>query len=111
MSTRDQQTINAGVAATSRSNSRTVSRDPGGPIVKLTTVSFTAPATIADSGNGLAIFAYTLRSTIRVEGSASNNREWTVSAVASDGSSITVAEPNITTESAGALVTILQADS
>lgn len=66
------------------------------------TISFTAPSTIEDSGDGLGVFVPGDR--IRVTGSASNNRLYTV-VTASDGS-LTVAERTVVAEDAGASVTI-----
>ncbi|MDR3418681.1 MAG: hypothetical protein P4L83_21115 [Nevskia sp.] len=109
MSTRSPQTSNFGAAGnTSRATSRTISEDPGGPIYKASTISFSG-TTISDSATGLAKFASYVGNTIEVRGSASNNREYLVTAVAGDGSTITVAQA-LTTEAAGALVTILDGE-
>lgn len=72
----------------------------GGAEVRSTTISFTAPATIADSGNGLARFPVGAR--VRVQGSSLNNREFVV--VTSSAGSLTVRPALIRTEAAGASV-------
>ncbi len=77
-------------------------RDRGGTIVTATTISFTNPGTIADSGNGLAIFAVGQR--VEVRGSARNSRVFTVTASAAG--SLTVVPAVVTTETAGPLITI-----
>jgi hypothetical protein len=109
LSTRSPQTSNYGAAGnTSRATSRTISTDPGGPIYKAATIGFSG-VTISDSASGLGKFSGYVGNTIEVRGSARNNREYLVSAVASDGSTLTVAQA-LTTEAAGATVTILGAE-
>jgi hypothetical protein len=105
MSTRQPQTSDySGASNNGRANQQVIEREQqGGPIVKTTTISFSG-TTISDSGNGLAVFATYVGNTIEVRGSASNNRTYLVTAAAAG--SITVGQA-LTTESAGALVTIL----
>lgn len=69
----------------------------GAPMLRATTISFTGPDTIADSGNGLAIFPAGAR--IRVQGSARNNREFLV--VTSAAGSLTVRPARVTSAAAG----------
>jgi hypothetical protein len=72
-----------------------------------TTISFTAPDTMGDTGNGLGIFAIGDR--VRIEGTASNNgiREVLTVAVGT----ITFVEQDITTEAAGASMTVTKVAS
>lgn len=84
-----------------RTTSRT-ERDKGSVALSGTTISFTSPGTIGDSGNGLAIFAVGQR--IEVRGSARNSRVFTVATSAADA--LTVVPAVVTTESAGAPIHI-----
>ena len=72
----------------------------GPAVLRASTISFTGPDTIADSGNGLAIFPVGAR--LRVQGSAANNREFTVTASAVG--SLTVRPARVTTASASPAV-------
>ena len=67
-----------------------------------TTISFTAPDTIGDTGNGLAIFGIGER--IRIAGSTGNNAIFEV--LTSSASTLTVVEQSILTEAAGPSITI-----
>ena len=107
MSTRQPVTIGYGASAdTSRSNSRGTERDPGGPIYKAATISFSGN-TITDSANGFGRFATFVGALLEVRGSASNNRMYLVTAA---GAGALTVRQNLTTESAGAAVTIIQAE-
>lgn len=107
MSTRAGQTLRQGASANgSRSNSRKIERDPGGPVLIAATISFTNAGTISDSGNGLALFV--AGAEIEVRGSASNNRRFVVQTSAAG--SLTVLPGVVVTEAAGATVTILAAE-
>lgn len=109
MSTRIPQTSGFGASSNrGENNSRTISRDPGGPNIKATTISFSGN-TISDSANGLGVLAVYVANAIEVRGSVSNNRLYTCTAVAGDGSTVTVAQ-SLTTEVAGALVTIFEGE-
>lgn len=107
MSTRDSQRIEegAGLNNTRRSQGN-ISRDPGGATVVGTGISFTGNSTIADSGNQLGALA--VGDIIEVRGSPLNSREWRVN-TASAGS-ISVRPQMITSESAGASITITRKD-
>ncbi|CAB4126760.1 hypothetical protein UFOVP78_15 [uncultured Caudovirales phage] len=104
MSTRQPQTSDYGAAGNnSRANQQVIEREPqGGPILKATTISFSGN-TISDSGSGLGAFGTYVGNTVEVRGSASNNRAYVITAAAAG--SLTVAQA-LTTESAGALVTL-----
>jgi hypothetical protein len=107
MSTRSPQTSNYGASGnSSRANQQTISTDPGGPIYKAATISF-AGHTISDSANGFAPFAGLIGQALEVRGSASNNAIYTMTAYAAGA--LTVAQ-SLTTEAAGAGVTLLQAE-
>jgi hypothetical protein len=104
MSSRVKQTVGASAAGNeSRRGQSKIERDPGAGNLQATTISFTSPGTIADSGSGLGLYA--VNDVIDVRGSARNSRLWTV-ATAGAGS-ITVTPALITTESAGPTI-ILQ---
>ncbi|CAB4166158.1 hypothetical protein UFOVP843_13 [uncultured Caudovirales phage] len=104
MSTRVKQTVGASAAGNeSRRTGSKIERDPGAGNLQATTISFTASGTIADSGNGLGLYA--VNDVVEVRGSAANSKLWTV-ATAGAGS-ITVTPAQITTESAGPTI-ILQ---
>lgn len=75
--------------------------DVGGHNVENTDISFTNPNTIASASSGFP--AYTVNGVIRVQGSASNNRDFVVTAAST--SSLTVSG-GVTTELAGALVQV-----
>lgn len=108
MSTRSSTRISSSASANlSRSTSRSIQRDPvGGALRIATTIAFSAPATITDSGNGLG--AYRVGQRIVVRGSARNSRTWTCATVAAGA--ITVTEGRITTEAAGPRVSISPED-
>ena len=90
-----------------RSNSRSFTQNPAsGTTRTATTISFTAPATVADSGTGLATFRVGQR--ISVRGSARNSRVWTVASVAAG--SLTVVPTLVTTEGAGQPITLALED-
>lgn len=69
-----------------------------------TTISFTAPSTISDSGSGFVTSGFRIGDSIAVTGSASNNTTFTIVTLASGV--ITVAEINVVNETAGASDTI-----
>lgn len=77
-----------------------IERDKGGIHITADTISFTAPATIGDTGSGLSIF--TIGDLIQVNGSVSNDQVLRVLTVAAG--ELTVENQTVTTESAGALV-------
>jgi hypothetical protein len=104
MSTRTRNAVAGGAATnSSRSSQRLATQDKGG-VLKATTISFTNPATIADSGNGLAIFPVGAR--LQVEGSPRNSRKLRVTA--SSAGSLTVTPGLLTTEGPGAAITLRQ---
>lgn len=101
--TRVRQGISLGASSVeSRKDSQRTTRDPGGATLQGTTVGFSNPSTITDSGNGLARF--TPGAIINIVGSVSNNRQFTV--VTSAAGTLTVTPGRVTTESAGAFVDI-----
>lgn len=69
-----------------------------------TTISFSAPSSILDSGNGFVTAGFRVGDSIQVSGSASNNNTFTIVAVAAG--IITVAETNVVNEIAGATDTV-----
>lgn len=71
-----------------------------------TTISFTAPDTIADSGSGFGSFA--IGDVIEVKGSTDNDGVYRVTAAAAG--SLTVDKGTITTESAGDSVTVSEGE-
>jgi len=86
----------------SRRSQTTFSGDGGAGNTTGNTISFTAPATIADSGNGLGwVRAGDL---IGVRGSATNSRRWRVTTAAAG--SLTVTPAVVTNELAGAVITL-----
>ena len=102
MSSRTMQTQALGASANnSRRTQGSVSRDPGAIVIG-SGISFTAGATIADSGNGLAIF--TVGRLIEVRGSPLNSRTYRVETSAAG--SLTVSPARVSTEGAGATITI-----
>jgi hypothetical protein len=105
VSTRTQQTLPYG-AASNRSlrDQRTTERDPGGPITKAATISFTAPGTIADSGNGFGWARAGSR--IEVRGSALNSRTFVVATASA--ASVTVLPAVVTSEAAGPSIIVAQ---
>jgi hypothetical protein len=104
MSTRTSQRNDrsAAVNGSRRNQTRLQRRDGAGGILLGTTISFTSANTIADSGNGLALF--NVGATIRIRGSARNSRTFDV--VTSAAGSLTVRPAVVTTESAGPSITI-----
>lgn len=103
MSTRSRQSNAFGAGAnSSRRPQTTFSADKGGATVKGTGISFTNPGTIADSNNGLA--AIPVGAVISVAGSPANSRTFRVGA--SSAGSLTVTPGVVTTEIAGAAITI-----
>lgn len=99
--TRISQTVAlSSFANLSRQNSRNSIGAVGGPTRRATTIGFSG-STISDSGNGLALFG--VGGLIEVQGSASNNRIYRVTTSAAGALDVT---PALTTESAGALVTV-----
>jgi hypothetical protein len=107
MSTRTSQRVDRGASGNlSRRSQGRISRNPGGATVVGTGISFTAPGTIADSGNGLAAFGVDAQ--IEVRGSPKNSRVYDV--VTSSAGSITVRPAMVTNESAGASITITRKD-
>jgi hypothetical protein len=104
MTTRVEQTRAEGAAANlSRRTMGLVERDPqGGLIVRGTTISFTNPGTIADSGNGLGSLIVGDR--IEVRGSPANSRVFTLTAAAAG--SLTVVPAVVTSEVAGPTIIV-----
>ncbi|MCX7378456.1 MAG: hypothetical protein NTY94_17130 [Alphaproteobacteria bacterium] len=107
MSTRTRQTVASGASLNATARQHTsFSADKGGANVKGTGISFTSPGTIADSGNGLGALRVGAR--IRVAGSPKNSRVWRVAT--SSAGSITVTPSQVTSEAAGAAITITAED-
>lgn len=107
MSTRTSQRVDRSASLNqSRRSQGRISRDLGGATVVGTGISFTGPDTIADSGNGLAAFG--VNAQIEVRGSAANSRVFDV--VTSAAGTLTVRPALVTTESAGASITITRKD-
>lgn len=111
MSSRRTQTVANGPAVNdSRRRTAHFDRDQLAGTYKATTISFTAPGTIADSANGLG--AYAVNDVIEVRGSALNSRPWTVTAAGAG--SITVANgvlgASIQSEIAGPTIIIRRAE-
>lgn len=107
MSSRQSQTVSLAAAANySRSTQSKIERDPQAGDIQLTTISFTAPATISDSANGLGI--YGVNDAIDVRGSSLNSRSWIV--LTAGAGSITVYPSGIQTAAAGPVI-IMQRDS
>lgn len=107
MSTRINSRTKAGASGNlSRRTQSSISRDPGGPTRVATTIAFTSPATITDSGNGLAVFR--VGTSITIRGSALNSRRVTVATSAAG--TLTVTPAMIQTASAGPLVTLSSDD-
>jgi hypothetical protein len=106
MSTRSPATSSQSASGDySRRTQSSVSRDPGGPIVAATTVSFTAPDTISDSGNG---FQFAVGDPVEVRGSALNSRRFVV--VTAAAGAITVAPTVVQDEAAGPAIIVLRDD-
>lgn len=84
--------------------SRPTGRPRGRP--KGTTISFAAPATIADSANGLG--AIPVGALIEVRGSPRNSRKFVVATSAAGA--LTVTPALITNEAAGPAITVAKAD-
>lgn len=107
MSTRTSQRLGRSASLNdSRRTQGRISVDKGGATRTATTISFTGPGTIADSGNGLAAFG--VNAQIEVRGSPKNSRIFRVTASAAG--SLTVQPAQVTTESAGASITITRKD-
>ena len=102
MSTRKQQTKSEGASLNRSTRSSAMARPLGAPTVRGTTVSFTNPATIADSGNGLAVFP--VGALLEVQGSPRNSREFRVTASAAG--SLTVVPAVVTSEAATPIITL-----
>lgn len=104
MSTRKSQRNDrsAGVNDTRRTQARITRKDGAGGILVGTGISFTSSNTIADTGNGLALFNVGAR--IRIRGSAKNSRAFDV--VTSAAGTLTVRPATVTTEAAGPTITI-----
>jgi|SRR6185312_8872569 len=102
---RQSQTVFSSVP-TSRRQSGSFGLDGAGNAgaAKGTTISFTAPATIADSANQLGTFK--VNDIIVVLGSAANSRSWTVQTSAAG--TLTVSPAVITSEVAGAAITLIR---
>jgi hypothetical protein len=105
MTTRKSQRISrsAGLNETRRDQQR-FSTNKGGATLVGTGISFTSANTIADSGNGLAVFAVNAR--IQVRGSPRNSRPFDV--VTSAAGTLTVRPSLVTTEAAGPSITIVK---
>lgn len=80
----------------SRGIQQTVERATGSKRLVSTGISFTAPTTVADSGNGLTAFA--VGDVIEVRGTASNNGTYTLDTVAAGTATV---HETVVTESAG----------
>lgn len=107
MSSRTSQSVSLGADANfSRRTQSKTERDPQAGDVQATTISFTAPATIADSANGLG--GYAVNDAIDVRGSTLNSRRWMV--LTTGAGSITVIPAGIQTEAAGPAI-IIQRES
>lgn len=105
MTTRKSQRIGlSGALNGTRRGQTNFSQNKGGATVKGTGISFTASNTIADSGNQLAVLAVGAK--IEVRGSPRNSRIFDV--VTSAAGSIQVRPANITSEGAGAAITIIK---
>lgn len=105
MTTRISQRQTFGAAADdTRQPQQQGVRDKGATVVRATTISFTSPATISDSGSGFG--AFRVNDTIEVTG-GTNRRRWTVATAAAG--SLTVRPARITTASAGATITVRKA--
>lgn len=87
-----------------RRMSRNIERDRGITRVEGTTVSFTAPSTVADSGNGLGSFIVGIP--VLISGAATNANNGLVLPATVSAGSITVAEATLVTESAGANIEV-----
>lgn len=90
-------------AELSRRAGGSISRDPAGPRITATTIGFTGPATIEDSGSGLLLVPGEL---IQVRGSLAGVNDRRFRVVTAAAGSITVAPGMITTSAAGPNVTI-----
>lgn len=88
-----------------RSRGTDFDRDPGGPHISATTISFTAPDTIGDSGNG---FLFAAGNVIEIAGSPANSGRMAV--VTASAGTLTVPSGRITSESAGAVIDIDRAE-
>lgn len=106
MATRNQQTKSLGASNNnSRSNRAKYERDRGTTVIG-TGIAFTNPGTITDSGNQLAVFA--LGQSFEVRGSPLNSRTFQV--LTSAAGTLTVTPALVSTEGAGATITIALAD-
>jgi hypothetical protein len=90
----------------SRRGQTSFNADRGGGVRVGTGIAFTSPGTIADSGNGLAIFR--AGQAIEVSGSALNSRRFVVATSAAG--TLTVLPAVVQTASAGPSVTIRHVD-
>lgn len=108
MSTRKSQRVDlsASLNTTRRTQTKFSREKHGGATVVSTGISFTNPATIADSNNGFGAIA--VRDTIQVRGSPKNSRVWEV--VTAAAGSITVKGGTITSEIAGPSITVTRED-
>lgn len=104
--TQDENNANAGTSgAPSSINPFVTQNDTTNKATKTaTTISFTAPSTISDSGSGFVTAGFYIGQTITVTGSASNNGTYTITNVTAGV--ITVSQTSIVNEIAGASVTI-----
>ncbi len=104
MSTRINTRIGRGAAENnSRRSQGSFDRDPqSGATIRASTISFTNPDTISDSGNGFA--ALRAGDPIEVRGSARNSRGVVV--VTAAAGSLTVRPAVVTSEAAGPSITI-----
>lgn len=102
-STRTSDTTGHNNSRTLKNNQKLSVQKPG-ITLQVATISFTATDTIADSGNGLAVFLP--GTTIRVSGDTANARDYNVRTSAAG--SLTVHPLFITTEGAGNLIKIEQ---
>ncbi len=109
MSTRISQRISQGASALDSRVMQTRIDRVGGPTRTATTISFTGPGTIADSGNGLGNFKVGM--SIRVFGSTVNDGDYIAKTVAAGSITIeTVNGVGLKTQIAGPTITITQED-
>lgn len=104
MSTRKSQRNDrsAALGNTRRTQAKITRKDGVGGILTGTTISFTSPNTISDSGNNLAQF--NAGATIRVRCSAKNSRVFHI--LTSAAGTLTTRPSGITSEVAGPTITI-----
>jgi hypothetical protein len=103
MSTRTSNGIKRSAAGNeSRRSVTTFAADKGGPNIRGTGIAFSGPATITDSGNGLAVFK--VGQALDIVGSPLNSRTWIVATSAAG--TLTVTPAIVQSEVAGATISI-----